>query len=129
MNNGIHVLFEMDKALSDNLDQMILEKSQAFFESPKRSLDDLIGRSSWRDSLSQIRNIFTQLADPDAQEIAPVFKSIFDEKKALAENLNVSRNQKDEILFSLSVQRKNLGIDHKRFKQDDDTAQRLEIAH
>ena len=68
------------------------------------------------------------MADPDAAEIVPVLKEIFDEKKMAIESMEMSRSLKDHILFALSRQRKLLGIDSRRFKNGSQ-AQRLEIAH
>lgn len=62
-------------------------------------------------------------------KVAAAFKKVFDEKKAMAESLDISQEMKDSILFALSVQRKNFGIDHKRFTQSEDSSPRIEIAH
>lgn len=130
MTEKKHILFDMDKALSDSLDNMIVDTSKkTIFGVYKQNLDDLIGRNSWRENLAKIRDIFRRLADPDAAEIVPVFKSVFDEKKALVESLDISQEMKDSILFALSVQRRNFCIDHKRFTQSDESAPRLENAH
>ena len=129
MQTKVHVLFDMDKTLSENLDLMILDigKSNIFgFE--KRNIDDLTGRTSWLEGLNRIGKTLSKMADPDAAEIVPIFKEIFDEKKSMIESMEVSRSLKDHILFALSQQRKILGIDHRRFKNDNQP-QRLEIAH
>ena len=129
MQTKVHVLFDMDKTLSENLDLMILDigKSNIFgFE--KRNIDDLIGRTSWLEGLTRIGKTLSRMADPDAAEIVPVLKEIFDEKKMAIESMEMSRSLKDHILFALSRQRKLLGIDSRRFKNGSQ-AQRLEIAH
>lgn len=129
MQTKVHVLFDMDKALSENLDLMILDigKSNIFgFE--KRNIDDLTGRTSWLEGLNRIGKTLSRMADPDAAEIVPVLKEIFDEKKMAIESMEMSRSLKDHILFALSRQRKLLGIDSRRFKNGSQ-AQRLEIAH
>ena len=129
MRTTVHVLFDMDKALSENLDLMILDigKSNIFgFE--KRNIDDLTGRTSWLEGLNRIGKTLSRMADPDAAEIVPVLKEIFDEKKMAIESMEMSRSLKDHILFALSRQRKLLGIDSRRFKNGSQ-AQRLEIAH
>ena len=111
MQTKVHVLFDMDKALSENLDLMILDigKSNIFgFE--KRNIDDLTGRTSWLEGLNRIGKTLSRMADPDAAEIVPVLKEIFDEKKMAIESMEMSRSLKDHILFALSRQRKLLGI-------------------
>ena len=129
MHKGVHVLFDMDKQLSDGLDQMILDVSKTvILGTGRRSLDDLIGRSSWQDALSRIGKTLSRMADPDAAEIVPIFKDIFDDKKTMIKAMDMGQSLKDHVLFALSEQRKLLGIDHRRFKNDDQ-AQRLEIAH
>ena len=130
MSEERHILFDMDKTLSDSLDYMIIETNkQMVYGVYRQNLDDLIGRHSWRENLAKISDTFKRLADPDAVEIVPALKEVFDEKKAMVESLEISQETKDEILFALSVQRKNFGIDHKRFAQSDDSSPRLEIAH
>lgn len=129
MQERIHVLFDMDQALSENLDLMILEIGKNnIFGFGKRNIDDLLGRTSWLEGLNRIGKTLSKMADPDAAEIVPIFKEIFDEKKSMIESMEVSRSLKDHILFALSQQRKLLGIDHRRFKNDNQP-QRLEIAH
>ena len=129
MQERIHVLFDMDQALSENLDLMILDIGKSnIFGFGKRNIDDLIGRTSWLEGLTRIGKTLSKMADPDAAEIVPIFKEIFDEKKSMIESMEVSRSLKDHILFALSQQRKILGIDHRRFKNDN-LPQRLEIAH
>lgn len=130
MSEERHILFDMDKTLSDSLDYMIIDTNkQMVYGAYRQDLNDLIGRNSWRENLAKTRDTFKQLADPDAVEIVPALKVVFDEKKAMVESLDISQEMKDSILFALSVQRKCFGIDHKRFAQSDDTAPRLEIAH
>ena len=130
MNEKKHILFDMDKTLSDSLDNMIIDTSkQMVYGAYRHNLDDLIGRQSWRESLAKICDTFKRLADPDVAEIVPVFKNVFDEKKAMVESLEIAQEIKDQILFALSVQRKRFGIDHKRFTQSDDSSPRIEIAH
>ena len=130
MTEGKHILFDMDKTLSDSLDYMIIDTSkQTVYGGYRQDLNDLVGRNSWRETLAKIQDTFKQLAEPDAVEIVPVFKKVFDEKKEMVESLEVAQEIKDQILFALSVQRKCFGIDHKRFAQNDDTSPRLEIAH
>ena len=129
MQERIHVLFDMDQALSENLDLMILEIGKNnIFGFGKRNIDDLLGRTSWLEGMNRIGKTLSKMADPDAAEIVPIFKEIFDEKKSMIESMEVSRSLKDHILFALSQQRKLLGIDHRRFKNDNQP-QRLEIAH
>ena len=129
MQKRIHVIFDMDQALSENLDLMILEIGKNHvFGFGKRNIDDLLGRTSWLEGLNRIGKTLSKMADPDAAEIVPIFKEIFDEKKSMIESMEISRSLKDHILFALSQQRKLLGIDHRRFKNDDQP-QRLEIAH
>ena len=130
MTEGKHVLFDMDKTLSDSLDCMIVETSRkAVYGVYRQDLNDLVGRTSWRENLAKIRDTFKQLAEPDAMKAAAAFKKVFDEKKEMAESLDISQEMKDSILFALSVQRKNFGIDHKRFTQSEDFSPRIEIAH
>lgn len=127
---GKRIIFDMDKMLSDNLDFMIIDTSNtAIFGLTRQDLDDLIGMNSWRRNLSKLRKTFNRLAEPDAAEIAPVFKRIFDEKKEIIESLRLDQDLKDEILFALSYQRKKFGVDQRRFKKNDDSAPRLERAH
>ncbi len=127
---GKRIIFDMDKMLSDNLDFMIIDTSNtAIFGLTRQDLDDLIGRGSWRRNLSKLRKIFNRLADPDAAEIVPVLKKVFDEKKEMVESLNLPQDLKDEILFALSYQRKKFGVDQRRLKKNDDSAPRLERAH
>ena len=130
MSEERHILFDMDKTLSDSLDSMIVETSRkTVYGAYRQNLNDLVGRNSWRENLAKVRNTFKQLAEPDAVKVAAAFKKVFDEKKEMAESLDISQEMKDSILFALSVQRKNFGIDHKRFAQGDDYSPRLEIAH
>lgn len=130
MSEERHILFDMDKTLSDSLDSMIVETSRkTVYGAYRQNLNDLVGRNSWRENLAKVRNTFKQLAEPDAMKVAAAFKKVFDEKKEMAESLDISQEMKDSILFALSVQRKNFGIDHKRFAQGDDYSPRLEIAH
>ena len=130
MTEGKHILFDMDKTLSDSLDCMIVETSRkAVYGVYRQDLNDLVGRTSWRENLAKVRNTFKQLAEPDAVKVAAAFKKVFDEKKAMAESLDISQEMKDSILFALSVQRKNFGIDHKRFTQSEDSSPRIGIAH
>ena len=127
---GKRIIFDMDKMLSDNLDFMIIDTSNTeIFGLTRQDLDDLIGRGSWRRNLSKLRKIFNRLADPDAAEIVPVLKKVFDEKKEMVESLNLPQDLKDEILFALSYQRKKVGVDQKHFKKNEDTAPRLELTH
>ena len=129
MQTKVHVLFDMDKALSENLDLMILDIGKSnIFGFGKRNIDDLTGRTSWLEGLNRIGKTLSKMADPDAAEIVPVLKEIFDEKKMAIESMEMSRSLKDHILFALSRQRKLLGIDSRRFKNGSQ-AQRLEIAH
>ena len=129
MQTKVHVLFDMDKALSENLDLMILDIGKSnIFGFGKRNIDDLTGRTSWLEGLNRIGKTLSRMADPDAAEIVPVLKEIFDEKKMAIESMEMSRSLKDHILFALSRQRKLLGIDSRRFKNGSQ-AQRLEIAH
>ena len=130
MMEGKHIIFNMDKTLSDSLDYMIIDTSkQTVYGGYRQDLNDLVGRNSWRENLAKTRDTFKQLAEPDAAEIVPAFKKVFEEKKAMVESLDISQEMKDSILFALSVQRKYFGIDHKRFAQGDDYSPRLEIAH
>ena len=130
MSEERHILFDMDKTLSDSLDCMIVETSRkAVYGVYRQDLNDLVGRNSWRENLAKVRNTFKQLAEPDAMKVAAAFKKVFDEKKEMAESLDISQEMKDSILFALSVQRKNFGIDHKRFTQSEDSSPRIEIAH
>ena len=130
MSEERHILFDMDKTLSDSLNCMIVETSRkAVYGVYRQDLNDLVGRNSWRENLAKVRNTFKQLAEPDAVKVAAAFKKVFDEKKAMAESLDISQEMKDSILFALSVQRKNFGIDHKRFTQSEDSSPRIEIAH
>ena len=130
MSEERHILFDMDKTLSDSLDSMIVETSRkTVYGAYRQNLNDLVGRTSWRENLAKVRNTFKQLAEPDAVKVAAAFKKVFDEKKAMAESLDISQEMKDSILFALSVQRKNFGIDHKRFTQSEDSSPRIEIAH
>ena len=130
MTEGKHILFDMDKTLSDSLDYMIIDTSkQTVYGGYRQDLNDLVGRNSWRENLAKTRDTFKQLAEPDAVKVAAAFKKVFDEKKAMAESLDISQEMKDSILFALSVQRKNFGIDHKRFSQSEDFSPRIEIAH
>ena len=127
---GKRIIIDMDKMLSDNLDFMIIDTSNtAIFGLTRQDLDDLIGMNSWRRNLSKLRKTFNRLAEPEAAEIAPVFKRIFDEKKEIIESLRLDQDLKDEILFALSYQRKKFGVDQRRFKKNDDSAPRLERAH
>lgn len=130
MTEEKHILFDMDKALSDSLDNMIVDTSKkAIFGVYRQNLNDLIGRESWRENLAKIRHTFKRLAYPDAEEIVPVLKRVFDEKKAMVESLDISQEMKDSILFALSVQRRNFDIDHKRFAKSDVSAPPLELIH
>lgn len=130
MSEERHILFDMDKTLSDSLDSMIVETSRkTVYGAYQQNLNDLVGRNSWRENLAKVRNTFKQLAEPDAMKVAAAFKKVFDEKKEMAESLDISQEMKDSILFALSVQRKNFGIDHKRFTQSEDFSPRIEIAH
>lgn len=130
MSEERHILFDMDKTLSDSLDSMIVETSRkTVYGAYRQNLNDLVGRNSWRENLAKVRNTFKQLAEPDAMKVAAAFKKVFDEKKEMAESLDISQEMKDSILFALSVQRKNFGIDHKRFTQSEDSSPRIEIAH
>lgn len=127
---GKRIIFDMDKMLSDNLDFMIIDTSNtAIFGLTRQDLDDLIGMNSWRRNLSKLRKTFNRLAEPDAAEIAPVFKRIFDEKKEMIESLRLDQDLKDEMLLAVSYQRKKFGVDQRRFKKNDDSAPRLERAH
>lgn len=131
MSKEKHILFNMDQTLSDSLDHMIVETSRkAVYGVYRQDLNDMIGRTSWRENLTKICNTFKRLANPDAAEIVPVFKKVFDEKKAMVESLEIAQEIKDSILFALSVQRKRMGIDNRNYKKSDDpSTQRLEIAH
>ena len=131
MSEEKHILFNMDQTLSDSLDYMIVETSRkAVYGVYRQDLNDMIGRTSWRENLTKICNTFKRLADSDAAEIVPVFKKVFDEKKAMVESLEIAQEIKDSILFALSVQRKRMGIDNRNYKKSDDpSTQRLEIAH
>ena len=130
MSEERHILFDMDKTLSDSLDSMSVETSRkTVYGAYQQNLNDLVGRNSWRENLAKVRNTFKQLAEPDAMKVAAAFKKVFDEKKEMAESLDISQEMKDSILFALSVQRKNFGIDHKRFTHSEDFSPRIEIAH
>ena len=130
MSEERHILFDMDKTLSDSLDSIIVETSRkTVYGAYRQNLNDLVGRNSCRENLAKVRNTFKQLAEPDAMKVAAAFKKVFDEKKEMAESLDISQEMKDSILFALSVQRKNFGIDHKRFTQSEDSSPRIEIAH
>ena len=131
MSEEKHILFNMDQTLSYSLDYMIVETSRkAVYGVYRQDLNDMIGRTSWRENLTKICNTFKRLADSDAAEIVPVFKKVFDEKKAMVESLEIAQEIKDSILFALSVQRKRMGIDNRNYKKSDDpSTQRLEIAH
>ena len=75
MQERIHVLFDMDQALSENLDLMILEIGKNnIFGFGKRNIDDLLGRTSWLEGLNRIGKTLSKMADPDAAEIVPILR-------------------------------------------------------
>ena len=127
---GKHIIFDMDIALSKNLDEMIADLVNTQNARPKRKeLNELDGKPYQR-SLQIIQDRISQMADPDVAEIAPVLIDIFDSKKKWIEESDKNRDTKDEILYALSVQRKRMGIDNRNYKKSDDlSTQRLEIAH
>ena len=120
----------MDAELSQNLDEMIADLVNTKNARPKRKeLNELDGKPYVR-SLRMIKEKISQMADPDVAEIAPSLIDIFEKKKKRIKELDKSQDTKDEILYGLSVQRKLLGIDNKRYKKSDEpSTQRLEIAH
>lgn len=130
MSNEKHVLFNMDAELSQNLDEMIADLVNTKNARPKRKeLNELDGKPYQR-SLQIIQDRISQMADPDVAEIAPVLIAIFEKKKRRIEESDIYRETKDEILYALSVQRKRMGIDSRKFKKaDDSSTQRIEIAH
>ena len=130
MSNEKHVLFNMDAELSQNLDEMIIDMINAQNGHPKRKeLAELDGKPYNR-SLRIMQDRIAEMADPDVAEIAPVLIAIFEKKKRRIEESDIYRETRDEIPYALSVQRKRMGIDSRKFKKaDDSSTQRIEIAH
>ena len=130
MSNEKHILFDMDSILSNSLDEMINNLANTANTPFKRiRRDDLDGKPYQR-SLQLIQDRISQMADPDVAEIAPVLIDIFDSKKKWIEESDKNRDTKDEILYALSVQRKRMGLDSRKYKRSDDpSTQRIEIAH
>ena len=130
MSNEKHVLFNMDAELSQNLDEMIADLVNTKNARPKRKeLNELDGKPYNR-SLRIMQDRIAQMADPDVAEIAPVLIAIFEKKKRRIEESDIYQETKDNILYALSVQRKRMGIDSRKYKKSDEpSTQRLEIAH
>ena len=130
-----HILFDKDHELSETLDAMIIDVvGSHMIRGKRKSIDNLIGTTSWRESLKRIRTDFLErLAEPDAAETAAAFVKVFEEKRKMISELDLDSydpEARDAAIFSLSEQAKTLGIYSRRYKKDDSSlSQRLELTH
>ncbi len=130
-----HILFDKDHELSETLDAMVIDVVGSYMIRGKRkSLDNLVGTTSWRESLKKLRTDFLErLAEPDAAETAAAFVKVFEEKRKMISELDLDAydpEARDAAIFSLSEQAKTLGIYSRRYKKDDSSlSQRLELTH
>lgn len=130
-----HILFDKDHELSETLDAMVIDVVGSYMIRGKRkSLDNLVGTTSWRESLKKLRTDFLErLAEPDAAETASAFVKVFEEKRKMISELDLDAydpEARDAAIFSLSEQAKTLGIYSRRYKKDDSSlSQRLELTH
>ena len=96
-----HILFDKDHELSETLDAMVIDVVGSYMIRGKRkSLDNLVGTTSWRESLKKLRTDFLErLAEPDAAETAAAEEPKKEKKRGFFGRLkDAAKATKDAIL-------------------------------
>ena len=103
------MLRKMDIRLSHAFDQMIVSKLRT---GPMLFTGDkLVLGETWIGSICNIAAEFESLADPDALAAIPVLAAICESKSAEVQSMDISDDLKDDLLYEISIRRKQLGID------------------
>jgi len=103
------MLRKMDVRLSQAFDQMIVSKLRT---GPMLFTGDkLVLGETWVGSICNIAAEFEALADPDALNAIPILASVCESKSAEVQSMDVSDDLKDDLLYEISIRRKQLGID------------------
>lgn len=100
---------KMDRRLIQAFNRMIDQKKQkarAVLNGECPEIDD-----SWMLLIFSLSKDFKSLADPDALAAIPVLAAICDSKMAEVQAMDISEDLKDEILYEISKNRKQIGID------------------
>ena len=105
----MYMLRKMDICLSQAFDQMIVQKMKGtptLFWGDKLTIGE-----SWVGVICNLASEFDALADPDALSAIPILAAICESKSAEVQSMDISDALKDDLLYEISLRRKQLGID------------------
>ena len=103
------MLRRMDVRLNQAFDRMIIQKirkTPELFCGERLSIGE-----SWVETICNLAAEFDSIADPDALAAIPVLSAICESKSAEVQAMDITDDLKDDILYEISIKRKQLGID------------------
>lgn len=105
----MNLLRKMDVRLDRAFNQMIVQKMKGtptLFCGDKLTIGE-----SWVGVICNLASEFDALADPDALSAIPILAAICESKSAEVQSMDISDDLKDDMLYEISLRRKQLGID------------------
>ena len=105
----MNLLRKMDVRLDRAFNQMIVQKMKGtptLFCGDKLTIGE-----SWVGVICNLASEFDALADPDALSAIPILAAICESKSAEVQSIDISDDLKDDMLYEISLRRKQLGID------------------
>ena len=105
----MNLLRKMDVRLDRAFNQMIVQKMKGtptLFCGDKLTIGE-----SWVGVICNLASEFDALADPDALSAIPILAAICESKSAEVQSMDISDDLKDDLLYEISIRRKQLGID------------------
>ena len=105
----MNLLRKMDVRLDRAFNQMIVQKikgTPTLFCGDKLTIGE-----SWVGVICNLASEFDALADPDALSAIPILAAICESKSAEVQSMDISDALKDDLLYEISLRRKQLGID------------------
>ena len=105
----MNLLRKMDVRLDRAFNQMIVQKMKGtptLFCGDKLTIGE-----SWVGVICNLASEFDALADPDALSATPILAAICESKSAEVQSMDISDDLKDDMLYEISLRRKQLGID------------------
>ena len=105
----MNLLRKMDVRLDRAFNQMIVQKMKGtptLFCGDKLTIGE-----SWVGVICNLASEFDALADPDALSAIPILAAICESKSAEVQAMDITDDLKDDILYEISIKRKQLGID------------------
>ena len=104
----MNLLRKMDVRLDRAFNQMIVQKMKGtptLFCGDKLTIGE-----SWVGVICNLASEFDALADPDALSAIPILAAICESKSAEVQSMDISDDLKDDMLYEISLRRKQLGI-------------------